>query len=138
MMQNEKFNKQPKLLGVQFKKIGIVVMILSMVPGLLVKTMHIALMASQKDLLKSLSYSGFLLGLLFIALSRDKVEDELTIYIRLKAMQEMFMFAVIYVMIKPLIVWVLQAPFIDVSSQQLVTLMLLGYLISYYLKKLYR
>ena len=81
-MQNEKFNKQPKLLGVQFKKIGIVVMILSMVPGLLVKTMHIALMASQKDLLKSLSYSGFLLGLLFIALSRDKVEDELTIYIR--------------------------------------------------------
>jgi uncharacterized membrane protein len=137
-MQNEKFNKQPKLLGVQFKKIGIVVMILSMVPGLLVKTMHIALMASQKDLLKSLSYSGFLLGLLFIALSRDKVEDELTIYIRLKAMQEMFMFAVIYVMIKPLIVWVLQAPFIDVSSQQLVTLMLLGYLISYYLKKLYR
>ena len=137
-MQNEKFNKQPKLLGVQFKKIGIVVMILSMVPGLLVKTMHITLMASQKDLLKSLSYSGFLLGLLFIALSRDKVEDELTIYIRLKAMQEMFMFAVIYVMIKPLIVWVLQSPFIDVSGQQLVTLMLVGYLISYYLKKLYR
>jgi hypothetical protein len=33
---------------------------------------------------------------------------------------------------------VLQAPFIDVSGQQLVTLMLVGYLISYYLKKLYR
>ena len=137
-MQNEKFNKQPKLLGVHFKKIGVVVMILSMVPGLIVKTMHIVVMESQKDLLKSLSYSGFLLGLLFIALSRDKVEDELTIYIRLKAMQEMFMFAVIYVMIKPLIVLVLQSPFIDVSGQQLVTLMLVGYLISYYLKKLYR
>jgi hypothetical protein len=137
-MQNEKFNKQPKLLGVHFKKIGVVVMVLSMVPGLIVKTMHIVVMESQKDLLKSLSYSGFLLGLLFIALSRDKVEDELTIYIRLKAMQEMFMFAVIYVMIKPLIVLVLQSPFIDVSGQQLVTLMLVGYLISYYLKKLYR
>jgi hypothetical protein len=137
-MQNEKFNKQPKLLGVHFKKIGVVVMILSMVPGLIVKTMHIVLMESQKDLLKSLSYSGFLLGLLFIALSRDKVEDELTIHIRITSMQEMFIFAVIYVMIKPLIVWVLQSPFTDVSGQQLVTLMLVGYLISFYLKKLNR
>lgn len=137
-MQNEKFNKQPKLLGVHFKKIGVVVMILSMVPGLIVKTMHIALMESQKDLLKSLSYSGFLLGLLFIALSRDKVEDELTIHIRITSMQEMFIFAVIYVMIKPLIVWVLQSPFTDVSGQQLVALMLVGYLISFYLKKLNR
>ena len=137
-MQNEKFNKQPKLLGVHFKKIGVVVMILSMVPGLIVKMMHIALMESQKDLLKSLSYSGFLLGLLFIALSRDKVEDELTIHIRITSMQEMFIFAVIYVMIKPLIVWVLQSPFTDVSGQQLVALMLVGYLISFYLKKLNR
>jgi len=137
-MQNEKFNKQPKLLGVHFKKIGVVVMILSMVPGLIVKTMHIALMESQKDLLKSLSYSGFLLGLLFIVLSRDKVEDELTIHIRITSMQEMFIFAVIYVTIKPLIVWVLQSPFTDVTGQQLVTLMLVGYLISFYLKKLNR
>ena len=137
-MQNEKFNKQPKLLGVHFKKIGVVVMVLSMVPGLIVKTMHIVLMESQKDLLKSLSYSGFLLGLLFIALSRDKVEDELTIHIRITSMQEMFIFAVIYVTIKPLIVWVLQSPFTDVSGQQLVALMLVGYLISFYLKKLNR
>ena len=137
-MQNEKFNKQPKLLGVHFKKIGVVVMVLSMVPGLIVKTMHIVPMESQKDLLKSLSYSGFLLGLLFIALSRDKVEDELTIHIRITSMQEMFIFAVIYVTIKPLIVWVLQSPFTDVTGQQLVTLMLVGYLISFYLKKLNR
>ena len=137
-MQNEKFNKQPKLLGVHFKKIGVVVMVLSMVPGLIVKTMHIVVMESKKDLLKSLSYSGFLLGLLFIALSRDKVEDELTIHIRITSMQEMFIFAVIYVMIKPLIVWVLQSPFTDVTGQQLVTLMLVGYLISFYLKKLNR
>jgi heme O synthase-like polyprenyltransferase len=75
-MQNEKFNKQPKLLGVHFKKIGIVVMVLSMVPGLIFKMMHIALMESQKDLFKSFSYSGFLLGLLLIAFSRDKVEDK--------------------------------------------------------------
>ena len=137
-MQNEKFNKQPKLLGVHFKKIGVVVMVLSMVPGLIVKTMHIVVMESQKDLLKSLSYSGFLLGLLFIALSRDKVEDELTIHIRITSMQEMFIFAVIYVMIKSLIVCVLQWPVNDVSGQQLVTLMLVGYLISFYLKKLNR
>ena len=50
----------------------------------------------------------------------------------------MFIFAVIYVMIKSLIVWVLQSPFTDVSGQQLVTLMLVGYLISFYLKKLNR
>ena len=135
-MQNEKFNKQPKLLGVHFKKIGIVLMVLSILPGLIIKTMQITLMESQKDLFKSLSYSIFLMGLLLIVLSRDKEEDELTIYIRLTAMLDMFIFAVIYVIIKPfLIVLMFQSAFIDVTGQQLVTLMLVGYLISYYLKK---
>jgi len=123
------------LLGVHFKKIGIVVMVLSILPGLIIKTMHITLMESQKDLFKSLSYSIFLMGLLLIVLSRDKEEDELTIYIRLTAMLDMFIFAVIYVIIKPLIVLMFQSAFIDVTGQQLVTLMLVGYLISYYLKK---
>jgi hypothetical protein len=137
-MQNEKFNKQPKLLGVHFKKVGIGVMVLSLVPRLIIKMMPMVIIESQIDLFKSLSYSGFLLGLLFIALSRDKVEDELTIHIRITSMQEMFIFAVIYVVIKPLIVLMFQSPFIDVTGQQLVTLMLVGYLISYYLKKLNR
>ncbi len=137
-MQNEKFNKQPKLLGVHFKKVGIGVMVLSLVPRLIIKMMPMVIIESQIDLFKSLSYSGFLLGLLFIALSRDKVEDELTIHIRITSMQEMFIFAVIYVVIKPLIALMFQSPFIDVTGQQLVTLMLVGYLISYYLKKLNR
>jgi hypothetical protein len=134
-MENEKFNKQPKLLGVHFKKIGIVVMVSSILPGLIIKTMHIVLVESQRELFKSLSYSGFLMGLLFIVLSRDKEEDELTVYLRLTAMLDMFVFAVIYVIIKPLIVLMFQTTFIDVAGQQLVTLMLLGYLVSYYLKK---
>jgi hypothetical protein len=134
-MENEKFNKQPKLLGVKFKKIGIGVILLSILPGLIIKTMHIVLMQSQRELFKSLSYSGFLIGLLFIVLSRDKEEDELTIYLRLTAMLDMFVFAVIYVIIKPLIVLMFQTTFIDIAGQQLVTLMLVGYLVSYYLKK---
>jgi hypothetical protein len=92
-------------------------------------------MQSQRELFKSLSYSGFLIGLLFIVLSRDKEEDELTIYLRLTAMLDMFVFAVIYVIIKPLIVLMFQTTFIDIAGQQLVTLMLVGYLVSYYLKK---
>jgi hypothetical protein len=97
--------------------------------------MHIVLVESQRELFKSLSYSGFLMGLLFIVLSRDKEEDELTVYLRLTAMLDMFVFAVIYVIIKPLIVLMFQTTFIDITGQQLVTLMLVGYLVSYYLKK---
>ena len=134
-MENEKFNKQPKLLSVKFKKIGIGVIVLSILPGLIIKSMHIVLMQSQRELFKSLSYSGFLMGLLIIVLSRDKEEDELTIYLRLTAMLDMFVFAVIYVIIKPLIVLMFQTTFIDIAGQQLVTLMLVGYLVSYYLKK---
>jgi hypothetical protein len=134
-MENEKFNKQPKLLSVKFKKIGIGVIVLSILPGLIIKSMHIVLMQSQRELFKSLSYSGFLMGLLIIVLSRDKEEDELTIYLRLTAMLDMFVFAVIYVIIKPLIVLMFQTTFIDITGQQLVTLMLVGYLISYYLKR---
>ncbi len=134
-MENEKFNKQPKLLSVKFKKIGIGVIVLSILPGLIIKSMHIVLMQSQRELFKSLSYSGFLMGLIIIVLSRDKEEDELTIYLRLTAMLDMFVFAVIYVIIKPLIVLMFQTTFIDIAGQQLVTLMLIGYLISYYLKR---
>lgn len=134
-MENEKFNKQPKLLSVKFKKIGIGVIVLSILPGLIIKSMHIVLMQSQRELFKSLSYSGFLMGLIIIVLSRDKEEDELTIYLRLTAMLDMFVFAVIYVIIKPLIVLMFQTTFIDITGQQLVTLMLVGYLISYYLKR---
>ncbi|MCX8485080.1 MAG: hypothetical protein ORO02_07730 [Bacteroidia bacterium] len=134
-MENEKFNKQPKLLSVKFKKIGIGVIVLSILPGLIIKSMHIVLMQSQRELFKSLSYSGFLMGLIIIVLSRDKEEDELTIYLRLTAMLDMFVFAVIYVIIKPLIVLMFQTTFIDITGQQLVTLMLIGYLISYYLKR---
>ncbi len=134
-MENEKFNKQPKLLSVKFKKIGIGVILLSILPGLIIKSMHIVLMQSQRELFKSLSYSGFLMGLIIIVLSRDKEEDELTIYLRLTAMLDMFVFAVIYVIIKPLIVLMFQTTFIDITGQQLVTLMLIGYLISYYLKR---
>lgn len=61
-MENEKFNKQPKLLSVKFKKIGIGVIVLSILPGLIIKSMHIVLMQSQRELFKSLSYSGFLWG----------------------------------------------------------------------------
>lgn len=75
------------------------------------------------------------MGLIIIVLSRDKEEDELTIYLRLTAMLDMFVFAVIYVIIKPLIVLMFQTTFIDITGQQLVTLMLIGYLISYYLKR---
>jgi hypothetical protein len=39
------------------------------------------------------------------------------------------------VIIKPLIVLMFQTTFIDITGQQLVTLMLVGYLVSYYLKK---
>ena len=85
------------LLPIYFKKIGLAVMIVAFVPAVIVKSMNVEVIQSQKELLRVCTLDAFILGLLFVALSKDKVEDEMTVAIRLKAMAFTFIWAVVYV-----------------------------------------
>lgn len=137
-MESKINKKEAVLLPKYFKEIGIVVIILAFVPAVVVKSMNIEMVQSQKELFRIFTLNAFLLGLLFVAWSKDKIEDEMTVAIRLKAMAWTFSWAVLYVIIKPIIDLLFKDPIQDLTGQQVVMSMMFVYLIMYYLQKIGR
>ena len=123
-------NKQIKngvgLLPYYFKIIGIVVLLSALVLSVVVKASNHELSIMNKELFKLLTMNSFILGLLFVAVAKDKVEDEMTITIRLKAMGLTFIWAVLSVIINPLVLIVIKEPISSSTSQDLVFSMLLA------------
>jgi glucose uptake protein GlcU len=93
--------------------------------------MNIALGIGQKELLRELTMNAFILGLLFLVTSRDKVEDELTLLIRLKSMSWTFVWAVFLVIVTPIIDLLFDDAIEPLPGQQVVGSMLCGYFIMY-------
>lgn len=137
-MESKINKKEAVLLPKYFKKIGLVVMILALVPAVVVKSMNIEMVQSQKDLFRVFTLNAFILGLLFVAWSKDKVEDEMIVAIRLKAMAWAFSLAVLCVIVKPIFDLLFKDPIQDSTGQQVVMSMLFVYLIMYYLQKIGR
>lgn len=137
-MESKASKKEAVLLPKLFKKIGLIVMILAFVPAVIVKSMNIEMLPSQKELFRAFTLNAFILGLLFVAWSKDKVEDEMTVAIRLKAMAWTFNFAVLCVIVKPIVDLLLKDPIQDLTGQQVVMNMLFVYLIMHYLQKIGR
>ena len=118
-----------------FKKMGIGIILLAILTGLSIKLLHIELMPTQKAFFKVFVMNGFILGLLFVALAKEKVEDEMIAQMRLKAMSQTFIMAVFYVIVKPFIDLVFRDPIQDVTGQFVVIFMLLGYLLNFHSQK---
>jgi hypothetical protein len=127
--------KKYTLLPVYFKKIGIVVILLSFLPLIIVKAFDIELIKSQKELFKTLTLNILILGMVFIAWSRDKIEDEMTMSIRLSSMAWTFLWAVLLVVIKPLFDFLFYGTSSVFTAQPLVIMMLFYYLFVFYQKK---
>jgi hypothetical protein len=127
--------KKYTLLPVYFKKIGIVVIVLSFLPLIIVKAFDIELIKSQKELFKTLTLNILILGMVFIAWSRDKIEDEMTMSIRLSSMAWTFLWAVLLVVIKPLFDFLFYGTSSVFTAQPLVIMMLFYYLFVFYQKK---
>lgn len=134
-MESKKCKKEPVLLPAYFKGIGLVVMILAFVPAIIMKAMSVEMVQSQKEVFRVLTLNAFILGLLFVAWSKDKIEDEMTVIIRLKAMAWTFTSAVLCVIIVPFIDLLFKNPVANITGQQIVMSMLFIYLIMYYLQK---
>lgn len=138
IMESKINKKEPGLLPKYFKKIGLVLMILAFVPAVVVKSMNIEMVQSQKELFRIFTLNAFILGLLFVAWSKDKIEDEMTVAIRLKAMAWAFSLAVLYVIVKPFVDLLFKDPIQVLTGQEVVISMLFVYLIMYYLQKIGR
>ena len=90
------FNKPLNLLPNYFKKIGLVFILVSVVFVVSVKISGIHITAEKKEMMKIILSDAFLLGMVIVAFSKDKDEDELTMLIRMKALGSAVVFVVIF------------------------------------------
>ena len=100
-----------------FKKIGIGVMVLAILPAVLVKTGSVEMAQHTKDLFKVFTMNAFIVGLLLIALAKDKVEDEMISAIKLRTMAFAFVFGVLIVIIRPIIDLISNDPITCLTGQ---------------------
>jgi hypothetical protein len=114
---------------------GIGIILIALLTGLSIKLMHIEIMPTHKAFFKVFTLNGFILGLLFVALAKEKVEDEMIAQMRSKAMSQTFIWAVLYVILTPFVDLIFKDPIQNLTGQQVVIAMLFGYLLNYYSQK---
>ena len=90
------FNKPLNLLPNYFKKIGLGFILASVVFVVSVKISGIHFTAEKKEMMKIIFWDILIIGMLFIAFSKEKDEDELTMLIRMKALASAFVYIVIF------------------------------------------
>ena len=92
--------KDIRLLPTYFKKIAWGIMLLTVLFAVLSLSKIINI---DKKIIRLIIESSLLISLLLLALTRSKIEDELTLRIRLKAFTASFVYGVLFVIIGPFI-----------------------------------
>lgn len=134
-----KIKKKPAvLLPNYFKKIGFIVIFLAFIPAISKKMLDIEILIAQKEVLKVFTLNVLILGFFFVAWSRDKLEDEMTVALRLRSVAFAFAFAVSSVILSPVVDLLFKDPIQESTGQSVVMGMLIMYLIVYYLQKIGR
>lgn len=133
-----------RLLPRYFKVIGIILIGLAIGTVVLRASLDIELIASHKKWNLILIMNLLILGLFFISLSKDRVEDEMTMIIRLNSMAGTFVFSVVYTIVMPITSSLLnnidyfKGVTTELTASGLVLTMLLVYLQFYYFHKRHR
>lgn len=119
-----------RLLPAPFKKIAFGLMTLSI---LLIIPAASKLLSLDKEIDMTIAKIGLLISLLMLALTKNKVEDELTIKLRLKALASSFIFGTVYVIAIPLVNLLLnETYFTDKGTTEVIIAMLLYYFLIFY------
>jgi hypothetical protein len=136
-MERKRFNKDLALLPRYFKKIGVAILVLASLASIFFLPINASMPASQKNLALMFTYDMFIIGLLFISFSKDKIEDEMNTQLRLRAMAFTFIWVVLSVILTPIINLIFKDQIED-SAREIVFTMLIFYLGMYYFQKLAR
>lgn len=122
-----------------YRKIGVILVIISL---LMMISSKIITYDFDTTTLKFLSKRIILIGLLIIAISKEKVEDEMIRTIRGQAFSMAFVAGVVYTLIQPLLNYIValfvekdKEPFTDVGDFQVLWFLLTMYLLFFYMIK---
>lgn len=134
-MESKPTKPKQLFLPVYLKKIGFFIIPLAVIiPIIVLKLMHIEPTENVKNILRVCCFDIVIIGLLFISLSKEKVEDERTILIRLQSMAFAFMWVAMSVVLEPLFYLLVNEQH-HISGQKVVINMLLAYLVIFYYQK---
>jgi hypothetical protein len=140
-MQNEKtlsVTKDKFQIGIfpnYFKKIGISILILFFFPALIFKLLDLSSYIQYKILLSEITTPVFIVGLFFIAWSKEKSENSYIHLLRYRALAIAFSFSVGWVLIAPLTDFLFEISVGDNKATDVVINMLLIYLFVFYITK---
>lgn len=118
-----------------FKKIGIGILILFFIPALILKFLNVSFFIENRLLFRELTTSIFILGLFFIAWSKEKIENNDIQLLRYKAFAVSFFFAVFRVLLTPLTDFLFGESVGDTKPTDVILNMLMIYLFVFYLTK---
>ena len=115
-----------------FKKIGLAVIISTIAGAAILKNLEP--MQAHKALLKLIVMNSLIVGLLLIVMAKEKVEDEMTLQLRLKVISYTFIWVVVFVLVRTTV------DFYDdsmrpISGQEAVFGLLIGYLCFSFIQK---
>lgn len=128
-----KIQQDLRLLPGYFKKVAFGIMLFS---ALLVVLSTLKVLTIDKEIVKTIVKSVFLISLLLLVITRNKIEDELTLKIRLKAFAFSFIYGVIIVIIEPFIYLLFGDSFLsDKGVTELLISMFFCYFIMMFLMK---
>ena len=128
-----KIQQDLKLLPTNFKKVAFGIMLIS---ALLVVLSISKLLPIDKEIIKTVAKTGFLISLLLLVITRNKIEDELTLRIRLKAFAASFIYGVATVIVESFISLLFGNIFLtDKGVTELLISMFLFYFIMIFIMK---
>ena len=126
-------NTDLKLLPHKFKIVGYALLAISLVLFII---SSIDLIAVENEIIKNGFFDLVLIAFLVLALSKEKVEDERSMKLRLLAFAATFLYGVIFALISPLGSILFNGSFeIDLQANQLLFTMFLWYFGVFYFMK---
>lgn len=133
-MEGRKNKNQLISLPLYYKWVGLALMIIS--AGFIgYANLNDLDLGGENERYKVLTLSVFILGAFFLAFAREKEEDERLLVLKLRSLAISFAWAVIMVVIRPVLDVIFGDELSLMSSQSLVLSMLIAYLMVYYLQK---
>ncbi|MDO6739415.1 hypothetical protein [Wenyingzhuangia sp. 2_MG-2023] len=129
----DQIQKELNLLPENFKKIAFLIMLLTV---LFISLSIFKVIEIDNRLVKKIAGSTFLLSLLILSITRNKIEDELTLKIRVKAYAASFIYGVSVTIVFPLINLILKGSFESKKGvHELLISMFIFYFIMIFLMK---
>jgi len=139
MQKQPHHQPQIRLLPNYFKKIGICLFLFAIIALKLLyiylKELNSVWFENYHDFLRLVRFDISIIGLLIFAFAKDKIEDELTLLIRLQSIAYAFTFAVLFVVIKPLFAFIDHGRISEVDGRLIITIMLVVYISTFILRK---